>query len=183
MLIGLTGTYASGKGTIAKYLQKKGFAYFSLSDELRHIMEKEGIATTRENLIAAGKSIREKKGKGYLAELVLKKAGEKAVVDSIRNEGEVRALRKREDFTLVAVDAPIKIRFQRAKKRSRVGDPETFVDFRLKEQKEMSSAGAGQQIGKCMGLAEYKIINDSSKEKLYKKVEEMLQKIMQNAAE
>jgi dephospho-CoA kinase len=34
-VIGLTGTIASGKGTLAEFLKGKGYSYFSLSDILR----------------------------------------------------------------------------------------------------------------------------------------------------
>ena len=35
MLIGLTGKYAAGKGTVAELLKEQGFAYHSCSDILR----------------------------------------------------------------------------------------------------------------------------------------------------
>jgi|WetSurMetagenome_2_1015567.scaffolds.fasta_scaffold288693_2 dephospho-CoA kinase len=175
MLIGLTGTNSAGKGEVAAYLASKGFEYFSLSDELREIMKAKGIATTRENMISEGRKLRKEKGLGYLAELVLKKAGKNAIADSIRNKGEVLALRKREDFILIAVDAPLEIRFHRAKERSRIGDGETLADFKAKQEKEMHGSDAEQNLSECMKMADFTIINDSTKAKLYKKVEDALQ--------
>ena len=49
MIIGLTGKNASGKGEVASYLQKKGFIYYSLSDELREEAKEKNIEPTREN--------------------------------------------------------------------------------------------------------------------------------------
>ena len=37
MIIGLTGTIASGKGVVSDYFKEKGFVYISLSNELRQI--------------------------------------------------------------------------------------------------------------------------------------------------
>lgn len=174
MLIGLTGTNSAGKGAVAEFIVKKGFAYFSLSDEIRNIMAEMGIPATRENMIEEGKRLRKEKGLGYLADIVLEKAGENAVVDSIRNPGEVNTLKKRNDFFLISVDAPIELRFQRAKERGRTGDGETLDDFKAKQEKEMNGSGSEQNISECMKMADFTIVNDSTKEKLYKKIEEVL---------
>ncbi len=55
MIIGLTGSYCSGKDTVADYIVgKSGFLHFSLSDEIRLIMKEQNIEPTRENLIVLG---------------------------------------------------------------------------------------------------------------------------------
>jgi len=181
MIIGLTGTNASGKSTVAKYLVRKGFAYYSLSDELRTRLKKRKISATRENLIEAGKYYRKKHGKGYLAAVVSKKIKKKAVVDSIRNLGEVSELRKLKGFILIAVDAPVKIRFQRAKKRMSSRDQKTFREFVAKEKKELYGKGAEQQIAACMKKADIKIDTREGYKKLYKKVDDTLRKISNKA--
>ena len=40
MIIGITGSYASGKDTVASILQEKGFIHYSLSDILREELKK-----------------------------------------------------------------------------------------------------------------------------------------------
>ncbi len=35
MILGITGTFAAGKDTVAEYLKTKGFSVFSLSDAIR----------------------------------------------------------------------------------------------------------------------------------------------------
>jgi dephospho-CoA kinase len=177
MLIGLTGTNSAGKGTVAEYLVTKGFEYFSLSDELRAIMKAEGIPPTRENMIKEGAKVRTEKGVGYFAQLVLGKAGEKAVVDSIRNAGEINALKKRKGFILLGVDAPLELRFQRSKLRKRAGDGNTLAEFKAKQEKEMKGCGGEQNLSDCMKLADFTIINDSTKEKLYKKLDVLLEHV------
>ncbi|MBS3133584.1 AAA family ATPase [Candidatus Woesearchaeota archaeon] len=182
MILGLTGTNASGKSTVAKYFVKKGFAYYSLSDELRALLKKRKIPATRENLIEAGKHYRERYGNGYLAAVVAKKIGKKkAVVDSIRNLGEVAELRKIKGFILIAVDAPVKMRFERARKRMSRRDQKTFFEFTAKEKEELHGKGAGQQIAACMKKADFKINNNLSLGNLYKKMEATLRKIGKKA--
>ncbi len=39
-LIGLTGTNGAGKGEVASFFMKKGYAYFSLSDVIREELKK-----------------------------------------------------------------------------------------------------------------------------------------------
>src|SRR3989338_3012785 len=120
MILGLTGTFAAGKGAVAEYLIGKGFQYYSLSDELRLLLREKGAMPTRDNLIAAGNKLRERHGNGFLANLVIKRlrgspSVTNSVVDSIRNAGEIAALRELNGFSMVAVDAPVDIRYERAR--------------------------------------------------------------------
>ena len=178
MIIGLTGKNGSGKGTAAEYLVKKKFRYYSLSDELREVLKKKDLAATRENLIEAGKLVRQKEGLGFLANLVLKKcAGEKnVVIDSIRNPGEVRELRKKKGFVLIAIDAPVRERFERAKKRTADRDPKTFSEFLRDERKELSGKGPEQQLLPVIEEADYKIFNDGKPKKIYDALEKIIEK-------
>jgi len=91
-LIGLTGTNGAGKGEVANFLKKKGYAYYSLSDLVRQELNKEGKELNRNNLIKMGNKLREKFGADILARLVVKKIRGKAVIDSIRNPKEVEYL-------------------------------------------------------------------------------------------
>ncbi|MAG16257.1 hypothetical protein CMO88_04305 [Candidatus Woesearchaeota archaeon] len=178
MIIGLTGTNASGKGTVAKYLVEKGYEYHSLSDELRLLLEKRKIPATRENLIKEGKYYRDEHGRGYLASIVVKKIkGKNVVIDSIRNLGEVNELRKLENFHLLAIDAPVETRFERAKKRMSSRDQKTFEEFVAKQKEELRGKGSEQQLIACMEKADFKIENDSDLKNLYKKIESTLEKI------
>ncbi len=178
MILGLTGTNASGKSSVADYLARKGFSSYSLSDELRLLLKKSGVAATRENLIKAGKHYRNKYGRGYLAALVKRKIGRSnAVVDSIRNLGEVAELKKTKQFFLIAVDAPVMIRFRRARKRMSARDQRTFAEFAAKEKEELHGRGSGQQIMACMKKANFKIDTKGGYEKLYKKIDDILKRL------
>lgn len=177
MLIGLTSRNAAGKDKVARYLvEHHAFGYFSLSDILRKELKKKGLPITRENLTAEGNAQRQAKGAGVLAERALAELeGVKAgVVVSIRNPGEVSTLRKRDDFILVAVDAPVQLRYERAKARSRSDDAKTLEEFIRDEQAELAGNENEQQLERVFRMSDLVIVNDSTLEELYAKVEELL---------
>ncbi|HUU30133.1 MAG TPA: AAA family ATPase [archaeon] len=177
MLIGLTSRNAAGKDEVARFLcQRHGFSYFSLSDVLREELKIRGLPVTRENLIEAGNALRLEKGPGALAEIALESLRDEqnAVVVSIRNPGEVEALRRRKDFILVGVDAPAGLRYQRARARGRTDDAATLEDFISQEKAEIEGSENEQQLDRCFRMSERVIVNDGTLEELYAKVEELL---------
>ena len=181
MIIGLTGKNAAGKGEIAKHLQDKGFVFFSLSDALRDEATGQGLDHSRETLIKLGTEMREKFGNGILAKRVNEKISklknkdkDNFVVDSIRNPGEIKELRKNKDFTLVAVHADAKIRFQRLLKRGRIGDAQTFKEFLKHEKKENNNKGSGQQLDKCIEMADMVINSNGTVEEANKDIDEYI---------
>ncbi len=173
-LIGLTGTNGSGKGEAAAYFKKKGFAYFSLSDLIREKLQKEGKEVTRDNLIQRGNQLREKDGPDILARRVIEKVKDKAVIDSIRNPFEVEFLRNHGKFILLAIDAPVELRYERAKRRGREESASTLEEFIKKEKEEMTGSEKGQQLHSCMTMADLVIINDGTLEDFHLKLEETL---------
>ena len=178
MIIGLTSFLGAGKTSVADHLVKKGFEFYSLSDVVRDEIKNRGEEITRERLQEVGNELRKKHGSAVLANRVLKKVkpGKNYVVDSIRNPAEIEELRKRKDFSLVFVDAPIKVRFERIKDRKREKDPVTFEDFKKTEEKELKSKDSvNQQLLKCREMADFVIHNDSSFKELYKKIDELLE--------
>ncbi len=173
-LIGLTGTNSAGKGEVASFFKKKGYAYFSLSDLIREELRKIGKEATRDNLIKMGNELREKGGHDILARRVMKKVKDKSVIDSIRNPREVEYLRAQKDFILLAVDAPVDLRYERAKQRGRAESASTLQEFIKKEAEEMTDLEKGQQLHNCMKMADFLVINDGSLKDLRRKLEKLL---------
>lgn len=171
-LIGLTGTNGSGKGEAAAYLGKKGYSYFSLSDVIRDALRKNGKEDSRDNLIEKGNELRKKYGPDILARMVLKRVKGKAVIDSIRNPSEVEYLRKKKKFILLAIDAPVELRYERVKQRGRQESVSTLEEFIKKEKEEMTDSEKGQQLHSCMKMADFVITNDGTLEDFYLKLEE-----------
>ena len=177
MIVGLTGKNGSGKGEVAKLLTLSGFIYYSLSDVLRDELKKQGQEVTRENLIEIGNQLRHQAGPSVLADKVLAKLDPEKnyVIDSIRNPAEVKALKRRDDFFLLNISAPQKVRFERVKARGRENDPRTFDEFVKIEKIEDKSADPNkQQMNQTIALADFEAANDSTLEALYEKVRGLL---------
>ena len=119
MIIGLTGSFCAGKDTAANYLVKKGLIHYSLSDSIREEADRKEIQKTRENLQNLGNELRAKYGNSVLAKRVLKRytKNKSCIVTSLRHPDEIKELRKQNDFYLVNMDGPAKLRFERMLKR------------------------------------------------------------------
>ena len=181
MIIGLTGKNGAGKTAVCDYLHVLGFEYASLSDAIRAEIRRCGEEITREKLIETGTEMREKGGAGILAERVLAglESEHNYVIDSIRNPAEVEALRRRPDFTLFAIEASAKTRFERSLARAREDAAATFEKFMAEEERELKSENpAAQQLIATMALADSAIENDGTIEALHNKLDGMLPPLM-----
>jgi dephospho-CoA kinase len=173
-LIGLTGTNGSGKGEAAAFFRTRGYAYVSLSDILRDELRARGLEVTRDNLIRLGNEVREAFGADVLARRAVAKVTGPAVIDSVRNMGEVGFLKSQEGFVLLAFDAPVEVRFARVRARGRNESAASLEEFREKEAEERAGGDAAQQLGACMATADRLIWNDGTIEDLHRKLESIL---------
>jgi dephospho-CoA kinase len=181
MIIGLTGTSGSGKGTVAEYLKQKGFSYYSCSDYLRQQLREKGIEITIPHLVELGNEIRSQYGNGEIAkrllEQIVSEKKENAVVDSLRHPDEIKALKKSKGFIVIGVDAPVKLRYARVQERKKPEDRLTLEQFKQEENKQMHGTGSSPNLSECLKMSDYLIINDSTKEYFYRKIEEVLGRI------
>lgn len=173
-LLGLTGTNGSGKGEAGAFFKTHDYSYFSLSDIIRHELTLEGREATRDNLIRKGNQLRKKHGADTLARHVLEQVTGNSVIDSIRNLSEVEYLRTQEGFILLAIDAPVELRYERVKARGRNESASTLEKFIAKEEEEMRQGERGQQLKACMNAADYRVTNEGSLEDFFKKLEKFL---------
>jgi dephospho-CoA kinase len=174
-LIGLTGTNGAGKGEAAAYFQTRGYAYFSLSDVIREELQARGEVASRDNLIRTGNELRRRFGPDVLARRTMAKVGRRgrAVIDSIRNTREVAFLRRQGGFVLIAIDAPVAVRFARVAVRGRDESAADLEAFRKKEEMERAGGETGQQLEACMAAADRLIINDGTIPEFHRKLEEV----------
>ena len=157
------------------FLASQGFSVRSLSDVVRDEATRRGLDHSRDNLIRVGVEMRTRHGPGALARRVLPRLKGRAVVDSIRNPGEVVVLRRLPRFLLLGIDAPQALRFQRSLLRGRMGDGATLEEFARKEELENSTTRAGQQLLATLAQADVFIDNDGTIEDLRHKVRQALE--------
>ncbi len=141
-IIGISGSFASGQDTLAKYLQDElGYLWFSTSDMVRKVsMERYG-SIERPMLFKTATELRKSRGGGVLVEIGIeeyKKSGNATGValSGIRSLGEMNAVVEA-GGVMVYVDADPDIRYQRMVSRQR--DQESALtkeEFLAREQAE-----------------------------------------------
>ncbi|MDD4785078.1 MAG: hypothetical protein PHH12_01305, partial [Candidatus Shapirobacteria bacterium] len=79
-------------------------------------------------------------------------------------------------FTLLAIDADPKIRYERISSRGSSTDNVSFEKFLTDEQREMESTDPNKQnLSECIKRADFVIDNNGSMEKLNEEIEKILQ--------
>ncbi len=182
IIIGITGTFGAGKGTVVEYLkEKKGFEHYSATGFIVKEIKKRKMEVNRDNMVVVANDLRDKHGSGYIAQSLyqqaLKERGN-CIIESLRTPGEIETLKKKGGFYMLAVDAEPKIRYERIKKRGGSKDGVSYDQFIGGEKLEMESDDPTKQnIGKCIQMADYRVDNSGTREELYRQVDEVLEKI------
>jgi dephospho-CoA kinase len=171
VVIGITGRNCAGKDTVADVLERCGFERHSLSDVLRVELAARGQAITRAALIDLGRELREREGPAVLADRMKRmiRTGRVALV-SVRSPAEVASLRTLPGFVLLAVEAPVEVRFARETQRRREGPAPTLEEFTALERREDTTDANAQQLSATIALADRTIVNDSTFEALEERV-------------
>jgi dCMP deaminase len=180
MIIGISGTNGAGKTTTSDYLKKKGFSYYSCSDIIRDILDKNGQEKTRDNMRILGNKIREEYGTSELAKRLSEKIkannDEYVIVDSLRHTDEINVFRSFPNFILLFLESPLEIRYERIRERKREDDFISFEKFKIDEKKEMGITGSNQQLGLCKKVADIIVLNEGIVENLYKQIDKIIEK-------
>ncbi len=183
MIIGLTGTNSSGKGSVVELLIKKGFKHYSVRSFLIEEIKKRGLEVNRESMVLVANKLREENSSSYLVEKLYEKAeedGGNCIIESLRTVGEIESLKKNGNFYLIAIDADIRKRYERAFLRKNESDNVSFEKFVQDEQREMESTDPNKQnLRACMEMADVKIITNGSLEELEKDVEQISERFFQ----
>lgn len=165
---------------VASILEEKGYKRISLSDMIRKVVADKHLSETRENLIETGNWMRKRDGVGILARMAAEQErgnpDSMLVIETVRNPAEAEILRDRLGCELWAIDAPLELRYKRLAARKREGDPMSFEEFEKINNRDMGQGEPvnGQQVGKCIEMANVMIVNDGSEKALRKQIEELL---------
>ena len=191
MIIGITGTLGAGKGAVVDYLTTRHeFLHFSARALLTELVSQRNLPVNRDSMVLVANELRRENSPAFVAEELLRKANEAlgstnseskqaggAIIESIRTEGEVQALRRScaTNFILVAVDAPAETRFQRIQMRRSATDNVTFEKFKADEEREMESTEPHKQnLKRCIELADVHLNNSGGLDELHRQVDEMV---------
>lgn len=177
MIIATTGMGGCGKGEVLKYLEKKGFRSVVMRTVVEDEMRRKGVEVNNKNLREYATKMRKEKGMDVVAKMcvpiirnLLK--NEKAIlVDGVRSYEEVELYRKEfgNDFILIAIFAPLKLRFERLKKRGREWDMRTLDELKWRDEVEL-----GWGTGKSITLADFMVDNSGSLENLQRQIDKII---------
>ena len=175
-IIGLAGTFASGKDTLADYLvAHKNFYHVSTGDIIREESMKLHGSTDRVYLREVANQMRSERGPGVTIEIGMERfSGLQEDYDGIVFSG-IRSLGEAEKLQglggqLLFVDADKKLRYQRAFTRGRDQADVTFEDFQKSEALEMNKPmdnKTDQNIGGLQQLADIRLSNNGDLENFY----------------
>jgi len=174
MIIAIVGKIGSGKTTAAKYLQQEfGFEVIKFSGFVRDILDRMHLEQTRENMSDLSTSLRKRFGKDIFSYVVNQdiKNKEKVIVEGVRVPEDLKRLKNREDFTLLAIDVDTETRFKRLKDRSENCDDQTKTYEEFLEDHERKTE---TQIGEIMKDADVFIKNDRNLKEFYRKLDELV---------
>ncbi len=135
-LIGIAGSFASGKDTVAHALEADyGFTHVSTGAMVREVAMRERGSIERPVLFKVADEHRHRDGAGVFVMRALEYP-RPLVITGIRSLGEAKAL-KQAGGTLLFIDAPVSVRYERMKARHRDAETElTLEQFQANEHKE-----------------------------------------------
>lgn len=178
-LVAVVGMPGSGKSLISKAAINLNLPVYSCGDVIREEATKNGLSLTHENLSKIMIEIREKNGDAAVVKKIIPKITmEKEnmiVVEGIRSKAEVEELKKYFNVKVLAVHSSPKVRFERLKARRRSDDPKTFMEFSLRDEKELKLG-----IGEVIALADKMIINEDLIENFFLKALNILKEIKED---
>ncbi|MEO5499136.1 MAG: AAA family ATPase [Candidatus Saccharimonadales bacterium] len=138
-LIGIAGSFASGKDTVAHALEADyGFTHVSTGDMVREAALRERGSIERPVLFEVADAHRHRDGAGIFVMHALEKP-RPLVITGIRSLGEAKAL-KQAGGILLFIDAPVEVRYERMLARHRDSETGlTLEQFEANEHKEWHS--------------------------------------------
>lgn len=180
LIIGLIGSKATGKETVAKYIHKKyGGAYYAHSEILDQILDILKLPKSRENEIKLV-SLRKMFGPQVLPNALNKKIrsdnADVVVVTGIRFQSEFENIRSYENNKILYIDAPLETRYkwQLSRKEKEDDADISFVQFVNLEKYSETEANI-KELGQ---KADFYIENTGSLEELYEKVDNIIEQII-----
>lgn len=168
----------SGKTETMKFIKQLNIPTISMGDAILDEMRKRGIETTHKNIGDFATKIRKEMGMDAAASLCIpyvKTINSNIIfIDGIRSYEETELFKKTftDNFVLLTIHAPQKLRYERIMKRDQARDTKTWEDFILRDERELSWG-----LGKSIALADHVIVNDNTLENLHNQIKDITDSI------
>lgn len=170
-ILAFVGMPASGKSEAASVLRQKGITVINMGDVIREEVVRRGLEPTDANTGGVGTDLREKEGRDAVAKRCIPKikaTNEDFIgIDGVRSVPEVERFKEAfgDDFTLVSVDSPLEIRFNRVLARKRSDDMKDVSELKVRDEREL-----GWGMGEAMEVADLVIENNDTLEEFRDKI-------------
>jgi dephospho-CoA kinase len=178
IILGFTGFIASGKGTVAQYLNEKYNApTYRFSTMLRKMLDVIFVPHTRDNIVKTSEFIRNTFGEDIMAKTMQKQVendpAKLIVVDGIRRMADIEYLKTMQGFVLVQIDATPEIRYERLIKRSENADDKTktYEEF-LADHERSTEVSIKETVQHATEI----IDNNGSIDELKRQLDKLVQK-------
>jgi dephospho-CoA kinase len=177
LVVGLAGMPGSGKSLVVETAMALGYGVVVMGDVVREETRKRGLELNPKNVGRVMLELRQKGGASVVADKCIPKIEQqesvKVIVDGVRSLSEVDAFKKRfSNFSLMAVYASPETRFNRVYRRQRSDDPDGWGVFRERDLREL-----GVGLGDAVAMAEYLVVNESSKANAKAAVKRFIERI------
>ncbi|RLG19483.1 dephospho-CoA kinase, partial [Candidatus Micrarchaeota archaeon] len=94
------------------------------------------------------------------------------VVNGVRSPAEIKEFKRNFKFKLIALKAPIELRFKRILRRGRRDDPKRFQDFMWSERMERKWG-----LAKTVESADYSVKNEGKKSEAVAKLKSIMRRL------
>lgn len=181
MIIGITGSFGAGKGTVVEYLKReKGFTHYSASGFIVEEIERRGLPINRDSMIVVANELRASHGPSYIIDSLYTRAeefGGDVIIESLRAVAEVQRIKELGGIVL-GIDALPEVRFAHSRARNSVKDDVTFEKWLSQEKAESNQNDPTKQnIFGALKESDYIISNNGTMTALYNEVETFLQTV------
>ncbi len=171
-IIGFTGMPWSGKSEAVKLAKDKDIPVIRMGDFVWNEVKKRGVSLTSKNVGKIANEMRATHGSSIWAKKTVDaikrmKDIKLVVIDGIRSTDELSYLRAQlsDSFHLVAITAPDRLRYERAKKRNREDDSSQDNDIKKRDERERRWG-----IEEVINAADETICNDSTLKSFHIKI-------------
>ena len=174
MIIGITGSFGAGKGTVVDYLiEKKGFKHYSASGFITEEIIRRDMPVNRDSMIVVANDLRAQHGASYIIDSLYARATENggdAIIESLRAVAEVLRI-KELGGKVIGVDSDPHIRYERAFARGSEKDGVSFEKWQEQEKTESNATDPTKQnIFGALKESDFMLTNNGTLEDLYAQI-------------
>lgn len=141
-IIAFVGMPAAGKSVASDVVKEENIDVVNMGDVIRDEVKARGLDPTDTNTGGVANDLRDKEGMDAVAKRCVPKiealGKELVVVDGVRGIAEVIFFKEHfgQDFTLVFIDAPLEMRFERVTNRGRSDDMTDIEALKVRDERE-----------------------------------------------